>query len=501
MFAFATLIIVLVCAYGLLYILDALMRAFEFSPYIDAVSKAGIDVGLFQIRWYTKSFNRIFLKTGRFNPNLVRPWFLVGAWVSALLLIPAMVLLVQTLVNNLMQIFGSELAEQESQGTVIVLQPVLPGVNMPLGELGYYFVTLLICSIIHEAGHAIAAVEADVRVLGFGIMVFFVLPAAHVDLPTDQLLALRKSRQLRVFAAGIWHNIVLAVVAYLVLFSAPSLFSPFFRHGTGVAVASVAAGAAVEGPTGLKVGDAVVAINDCPVRNKVEWRNCLILSITQPITNVCMKKKLVADLDESVIINVKKTSSPATAVVECCDTSKASSHLCFVDDFSKGGNWKGHACLPVRNVLERSRGRCNMTELCTGDSFCMKPALGNSSRLLQMQRSNGGKLDFLFVGNPAEVYQGVEVVDYVPRSASAPVRFPSMIELLAHYVASFSGALAVLNVVPCFMLDGQHMTRVLVDMCFSCYEDSTRSVVSLTFTIVGTILLILNVIVGLWRMV
>ena len=118
-----------------------------------------------------------------------------------------------------------------------------------------------------------------------------------------------------------------------------------------------------------------------------------------------------------------------------------------------------------------------------------------------MQRSNGGKLDFLFVGNPAEVYQGVEVVDYVPRSASAPVRFPSMIELLAHYVASFSGALAVLNVVPCFMLDGQHMTRVLVDMCFSCYEDSTRSVVSLTFTIVGTILLILNVIVGLWRMV
>ena len=81
MFAFATLIIVLVCAYGLLYILDALMRAFEFSPYIDAVSKAGIDVGLFQIRWYTKSFNRIFLKTGRFNPNLVRPWFLVGAWV------------------------------------------------------------------------------------------------------------------------------------------------------------------------------------------------------------------------------------------------------------------------------------------------------------------------------------------------------------------------------------------------------------------------------------
>ena len=119
---------------------------------------------------------------------------------------------------------------------------------------------------------------------------------------------------------------------------------------------------------------------------------------------------------------------------------------------------------------------------------------------LQMQRSNGGQLDFLFVGNPAEVYQGVDVTDYVPRSPSVPVRLPSMIELLAHYVASFSGALAVLNDVPCFMLDGQHMARVLVDICCSCYSDSTRSVVSLTFTIVGTLLLILNIFVGLWRM-
>jgi len=488
------------CAYGLLFILDALMRAFDFLPYIVAVSNAGIDVRLFQVRWYTKSFNRVFVKMGRFKPNLLRLWFLVGAWVSALLLIPAMVLLVQTLVNNLVQVFGSESAV-EQQGTVIVLQPVLPGVNMPLGELGYYFVTLLTCSIIHEAGHAIAAVEADVRVLGFGVMVMFALPAAYVDLPTDQLLALRKSRQLRVFAAGIWHNIVLAALAYLILFSVPGISAPFFLHGEGIAVASVAEGSAVRGPNGLKVGDAVLAVNDCPVKNKGEWRNCLALSIMQPTTSVCMKKELVTELDESVIGLKEAAGSPsATGVVECCDSAKASSNLCFVEESVKGSDWKGHACLPVRNVLEKSRSRCNDTALCGDGSFCMKPSLVNSSRLLQMQRSNGGQLDFLFVGNPAEVYQGVDVTDYVPRSPSVPVRLPSMIELLAHYVASFSGALAVLNVVPCFMLDGQHMARVLVDICCSCYSDSTRSVVSLTFTIVGTLLLILNIFVGLWRM-
>ena len=117
MLTFGVLLIGLGCAYGLLFILDALMRAFDFLPYTVAVSNAGIDVRLFQIRWYTKSFNRLFVKIGRFKPNLLRLWFLIGAWVSALLLIPAMVLLVQTLVNNLVQVFGSESA-MEQQGSV-----------------------------------------------------------------------------------------------------------------------------------------------------------------------------------------------------------------------------------------------------------------------------------------------------------------------------------------------------------------------------------------------
>ena len=107
-------------------------------------------------------------------------------------------------------------------------------------------------------------------------------------------------------------------------------------------------------------------------------------------------------------------------------------------------------------------------------------------------------MDFLFVGNPAEIYHSTEVTDYSPAYPALPLRLPSMVELLSHYMASFSGALAVLNVVPCFMLDGQHMTRVVTDLVFSCYESGTRSVIALTFTIVGTVLLSLNILVGIW---
>ena len=48
-------------------------------------------------------------------------------------------------------------------------------------------------------------------------------------------------------------------------------------------------------------------------------------------------------------------------------------------------------------------------------------------------------MDFLFVGHPAEVYQAVAVSSYVPKAAFLPIQLPAMVELLSHYVASFSG--------------------------------------------------------------
>lgn len=50
------------------------------------------------------------------------------------------------------------------------------------------------------------------------------------------------------------------------------------------------------------------------------------------------------------------------------------------------------------------------------------------------------------------------------------------------------------------MLDGQHMIRVLVDLLFPCYDENIRSITTLTFTIVGTVLLVLNILVGLWTL-
>ena len=40
--------------------------------------------------------------------------------------------------------------------------------------------SLLICSVYHELGHAVAAVTENVRVLGFGVFLLLFIPAAFV---------------------------------------------------------------------------------------------------------------------------------------------------------------------------------------------------------------------------------------------------------------------------------------------------------------------------------
>jgi len=40
----------------------------------------------------------------------------------------------------------------------------VPGVNLPISDIGYYVATLITCSIVHELGHAVAAVRYAVYI-------------------------------------------------------------------------------------------------------------------------------------------------------------------------------------------------------------------------------------------------------------------------------------------------------------------------------------------------
>ena len=85
--------------------------------------------------------------------------------------------------------------------------------------IGYYFLALLAAGVFHELGHGLAAAAEDVAILGSGLVLVGIYPGGFVDLHTRDLQgALPRIRQLRIFTAGAWHNIVLSVcVPYFVV--------------------------------------------------------------------------------------------------------------------------------------------------------------------------------------------------------------------------------------------------------------------------------------------
>ena len=314
-------------------------------------------------------------------------------------------------------------------------------------------------------------------------------------------MALRKWGQLKIFSAGIWNNIVLTALAYLVLLSTPILVAPFFHNGTrGVFVSYVNPESALTGPTGLKFGHVITDVNGCRVKSVGDFKECIVRTIRDENDGVCVLKTTFDKGREDILEADSK---------ECCGLSVSS--LCFKDENDR----QRKSCLRVRPLLEEAgeESPCNVSAPCKNgeERICVTPSLANNqTRLVSMKRRDSYQAedshtkDFLFVGYPAEAYRNMEITDYVPKFrlsvfTSVFGRFPGHLAKLAYYTASFSGALALLNVVPCFLLDGQHMTRVLVDALFGCYDRNVRSIITLSFTIVGTVLLILNLLVGIWK--
>jgi len=120
-------------------------------------------------------------------------------------------------------------------------------------------------TIFHELGHALAAIRylilffdsyasiynyteiyrihlfifhrEDMHIDGVGMMFILILPVAYVHL--EDITSLPSSKQLRVMSAGVWHNIVQALTAYLVLWFLPYMLFPLFTVGHGIMVMKI----------------------------------------------------------------------------------------------------------------------------------------------------------------------------------------------------------------------------------------------------------------------
>jgi len=160
-----------------------------------------------------------------------------------------------------------------------------------------------------------------------------------------------------------------------------------------------------------------------------------------------------------------------------------------------------HSCLPARKILTgkvcHSNSDCsalNDTITATTDpSLCLKPLTRNVTRVIRLGHRKGQEV--LFVGEPRELSATLEVTNYIPLYNTPFVNLPKHLENLCLYLISISAALALLNMVPCFYLDGHHTLEILLEILLPT-QHRARMLVQTGVLMLGSSLLLINVLIA-----
>lgn len=496
---FLLLLGVVVAIYGILLFFDNFFKSCMHYPYEAFLKGTGLSVKFLRLQWHTTALNRSIVKWSTAYPKLLELNFSLGVYLSILLMPLASLLIVVSAFHTKSSGKPSSDSAAGASGAVaetVSLDLLIPGVNLPLNEIGFYIAALAINSVVHELGHGLAAVLEDVPIKGFGFHVMLIIPMAYTQLDSDQLNALKTWKRLKVLCAGIWHNLLLGAFAYLLFVTTPVMLSAIYRVNESVMVTSIKNNSPLLGARGLEEGDIITSINSCEVRNEVSWYDCLLESLhSQP--SYCISPDFVHLNDESVPISHKNDG-----LIECCSVENKASN-CFeymVDVNEEDVALPQHMCLNIRKVIENSFGYCHQKPICS-EGHCFKPMINNFTTILQIRRDH--KPDVIYIGHPADLTRTVRISQFVPKTSIFRPGFADDIQLLLKYVTVFALGLSVINVIPCFGFDGQHIVSTLLTnglVVSRVPQKSKRDVIALCINIVGTLFVFILLTKVFWQM-
>lgn len=183
---------------------------------------AGIPRSLFHIRVQTRAFNvhhdAFSLRLASRNYLRTRKFLLIFYDTGSVLVIfgmfTAVVLLVWTMVSLLSSTFlrvtapdtstsllkrAVEVATRATTYSRVThaVNPIIPGLTVPLKHLPLILLSLCISQIVHESGHAVTAAIHRIPMLAAGASITFMFPAAFVTLPSARVEELYSLDRLR----------------------------------------------------------------------------------------------------------------------------------------------------------------------------------------------------------------------------------------------------------------------------------------------------------------
>lgn len=380
------------------------------------LSRRGIEVSFYSVTWYTLSFNSWIGRMGRRFARFWQIWFSVGLFFSVIGMFASVLFL---LVNLFWLV-------TEPASSPPVMSPVVPGVNVPSHDLVFYFFTLFVAAVVHELGHAFAALSHTCGLEGMGFGLFVVFPVAFTDIRSHDLEWSSAYTKMKIFCAGPWHNFCLCMLALFLMICVPSLCSPLFIRTDGMYVVN-------SNVEGVKAGNIILSINSHPVLGEDSWRQAYLDVVSQSMQSFCVSGRL---LDKG-----SKTH-------DCCEEDYDGGLQCFHRKTSM-------YCLPASRVIKEGYP-CNSTLSCERDGDeCVDASLSMDERIMWIEL-NDGSLSVVS-GSPSWLWSNIEATPKRPRFLSSVLGGIDLkLRTLFMYLFSLSAALGIFNLLPIFHFDGSH---------------------------------------------
>ncbi|KAJ6239812.1 protease m50 membrane-bound transcription factor site 2 protease [Anaeramoeba flamelloides] len=238
------------------------------------------------------SFCNYLLKLPTGLKRIINWWFSIGAFVTIFLIVFVFFFLTLSIIVGIRAILYQH-PDPKLFNWIYLFY--LPGSDVPQAFWYFYLLDILILSLIHEFGHALATISQDFPISKAGYYLAVIWPGFFVEI-NSIIRRIGFWDQLKICCAGIWQNFMVVVTIFLLLFSGSYIQPIFYNQAEGVVISKIKS--PIFGET-MSIGDCITQINNCSVNSTSDFYKCLD---SIKIENEKMKKLH----NEQILINEKK---------------------------------------------------------------------------------------------------------------------------------------------------------------------------------------------------
>ncbi|KYQ96842.1 membrane-bound transcription factor peptidase [Tieghemostelium lacteum] len=397
-----------------------------FPRLLEYINRYQIIISLFQISIRTTKLNGPIQRLSIKFQRLWQYWFNVGMVVSLLTLPISIGLFVYNL----------GILVVKPQNIEPIINPIVPGVNVQGQDSWYLFISLLISMFYHELGHALCIYSFNSRINDIGFFMTFIIPGAHVDIHRDVLYRLDLWDRLKVFCAGVWHNLALCIMALLLMNANFIILSPLYHFSSDkLYITHISDHSILQ--KSFNIGDQIVSINQCTPTNIQQYIECIESEIKNP-KSYCLSESNIQCLNDQII-----NDSPHMR--QCFDYNEL---------------LKYQQCTSSQNGTS-SNGQC------ASGSRCIQFAKFNYHLFIinatEQNPSKYGTELIPFVGTAQELWDSFTLNNYKARLTwMSHWDIPRHLQSFYQYLIPISLGLAVFNVVSIYALDGEYILETLL---------------------------------------